>query len=165
MFAWRHNTITMERRSIDGSFRWFFCVSAPENHVRNKMIYGLLLITKFVVTRGVIYQKCSLVTASLVTIIGESPHAWPQTSLLMAAHTLFYIQYFRKSRFSLLPIGVACWAHSRWRQNEKSNKSTEIIFKNYIHFLTRTWCQKQMLSQSWTDTAMEFVVKNPNPPK
>ena len=47
MFVWRRNTTTMERRSIDRSFHRFICVSAPENHARNKMIYGLPLITMF----------------------------------------------------------------------------------------------------------------------
>ena len=45
----------------------------------------------FVVTREVIRQQFSLVTASFVKIIGESPHLWSQTSLLTAAHVLFYI--------------------------------------------------------------------------
>ena len=44
-----------------------------------------------VVTREVIRQKLSLVTASLVIIIGESPHLWQQTSLLTTAHILFYM--------------------------------------------------------------------------
>ena len=39
----------------------------------------------FVVTGGVIRQKFSR-----VKIIGESPHEWPQISLLMAAHILFH---------------------------------------------------------------------------
>ena len=55
------------------------------------MIYGLPLITMFVVTREVIRQKISLVTASLLKIIGESPHSWPQTSSLTTAHILFYM--------------------------------------------------------------------------
>ena len=46
----------MERRSIDGSFRRFVSVSAPQSHVRNKIIDGLPLLTMFVVTREMIRQ-------------------------------------------------------------------------------------------------------------
>ena len=51
-----------------------------------RIINGLPLITTFVVTSGVIRQLFSRVTQSRVKIIGESPHKWPQTSLLTAAH-------------------------------------------------------------------------------
>ena len=55
-----------------------------------RIVYGLRLITMFVVTGGVIRQKFSWVTQSRVKIIGESPHEWPQISLLTAAHILFH---------------------------------------------------------------------------
>ena len=59
--------------------------------VRNKMIHSLPCITVFVVTRGAICQRFSLVTASFVKIIGKSPHSWPRKPLYMVTHALFSI--------------------------------------------------------------------------
>ena len=80
----------MERRSLDGSFHRFIFVSALENHIRNKIIYGLSLITICDHSWG---DSPIIFTQDCVTheIFGGSPHLWPQTSLLTTAHTLFYI--------------------------------------------------------------------------
>ena len=72
-------------RSIDGCFHRFVCVLEPEKHVRNKIIHGLPWIMSFwLLVR-------SLVTASLMKIIGESLYSWKKSLLFMATHISFYI--------------------------------------------------------------------------
>ena len=62
---WRHNRVCVTSQyhnngaAIDGSFHRFICVSAPEIHVRNKIIYGLPSIMMFVVACEVIRDSCS----------------------------------------------------------------------------------------------------------
>ena len=55
-----------------------------------RIIYRLPLISTFVVPIWLIRQHFSRVTQSRVKIIGESPHEWPRTSLLTAAHISFH---------------------------------------------------------------------------
>ena len=51
-----------------------------QNHI------WVVVNNQFLVTRDVIHQELSLVTASVVRIIGESPYSWPKTSLFTATH-------------------------------------------------------------------------------
>ena len=48
----------------------------------------------------------SLLTSSLVKIIGKSPHSWPQKSLFTVAHALFYISYIAQPPLLLTMHGV-----------------------------------------------------------
>ena len=74
----------------------------------------------FLVTREVICQWFSLVTSSLVKIIGKSPHSWPKKSLFTVTHALFFISWcpiFKSGLQRICPIS-SMDTPLQWRHNE-----------------------------------------------
>ena len=102
------------------SNRWLFlselCVEITLTRVRNKTIHSLPLIKIFLLTREVICQWFSLVTSSLVKIIGKSPHSWPKnlySRYLMHYSILLWFRWLELAS-EYLPRGPCLLTEINW---------------------------------------------------